>query len=78
MTSGKSAPHGEPVASLIDAALFTKIMEERQGLKICCPEEVAYRKGFIDADQLAELAEPLRRSGYGEYLLSILDQGRHR
>jgi glucose-1-phosphate thymidylyltransferase len=64
--------------SLLEAALFTKIIEERQGLKICCPEEVAYRMGYIDAAALVRLAEPLRKSGYGEYLLQILEAGRGR
>jgi glucose-1-phosphate thymidylyltransferase len=54
--------------SLLDAANFIRVVEERQGLKIACPEEVAYRKGFIDEEQLLALAEPLRKSGYGEYL----------
>jgi glucose-1-phosphate thymidylyltransferase len=63
-------------ASLIDAALFTRIIEERQGLKICCPEEVAWRMGRIDDAQLLRLAEPLRKSGYGDYLVTILDAGR--
>ncbi len=58
--------------SLLDAALYVRIVEERQGLKICCPEEIAWRQGFIDAEQLARLAEPLRKSGYGEYLLGQL------
>lgn len=60
-------------ASLIDAALYVKIVEDRQGLKISCPEEIAWRKGFITSDQLARVAEPLRKSGYGEYLLGLLD-----
>ena len=59
-------------ASLLDAANFVRIVEERQGLKIACVEEVAYRMKFISADQLAQLAEPLRKSGYGEYLLRVL------
>ncbi|HNT27183.1 MAG TPA: glucose-1-phosphate thymidylyltransferase RfbA [bacterium] len=58
--------------SLADAAMFVKAIEERQGLKIGCVEEVAYRMGFIDAGQLEKLAEPVRKSGYGEYLLDIL------
>ena len=62
-------------ASLLDAALFTKIVEERQGFKICCPEEVAWRMGFISDDDLASLAEPLRKSGYGAYLHQILKAG---
>jgi glucose-1-phosphate thymidylyltransferase len=65
-------------ASLLDAALFTKIIEDRQGLKICCPEEIAWRMGFIDDAQLATLAEPLRHSGYGEYLLKMMEQGQSR
>jgi glucose-1-phosphate thymidylyltransferase len=59
--------------SLLDAALYVRIVEERQGLKICCPEEIAWRQGFITADQLARLAAPLRKSGYGEYLLRQLE-----
>ena len=54
--------------SLIDAGLFIQTLEQRQGLKIACPEEVAYRSGFIDAGQLLELARPLRKAGYGTYL----------
>jgi len=61
-------------ASLLDAGLYVRIVEERQGLKICCPEEIAWRQGFIDAEQLARIAEPLRKSGYGEYLLGQLRQ----
>jgi glucose-1-phosphate thymidylyltransferase len=62
-------------ASLIDAANYVRITEQRQGLKICCPEELAWRKGFIDDVGLARIAEPLRKSGYGEYLLKLLDRG---
>lgn len=58
--------------SLLDAANFIRVVEERQGLKIACPEEVAYRQGFIDAAAVESLAAPLRKSGYGEYLLSLL------
>ncbi len=58
--------------SLIQAQQFVQVIEERQGLKIGCIEEVAYRKGFIDANQLKEVAKPLLKSGYGEYLLSII------
>jgi glucose-1-phosphate thymidylyltransferase len=61
-------------ASLLDAASYVRITEERQGLKISCPEEIAWRKGFIDDGQLEKLAAPLRMSGYGEYLLSLLIQ----
>jgi glucose-1-phosphate thymidylyltransferase len=58
--------------SLLDAANFIRVVEERQGLKIACPEEVAYRKGFIGARELEALAAPLLKSGYGEYLLGLL------
>ena len=61
-------------ASLIDAANYVRITEERQGLKICCVEELAWRMGFIDDGALAALAEPLRKSGYGEYLVKLLDR----
>ncbi|MCS6986102.1 MAG: glucose-1-phosphate thymidylyltransferase RfbA [Sphingomonadaceae bacterium] len=60
--------------SLLDAGLYVKIFEERQGLKICCPEEIAWRQGFISAEDLRRLAEPLRKSGYGEYLLRQLGE----
>jgi glucose-1-phosphate thymidylyltransferase len=60
-------------ASLLDAAQFIRIIEERQNLKICCPEEIAYRQGFIGPDQLRALAQPLLKSGYGEYLLRVLE-----
>ena len=59
--------------SLTDAANYVRITEERQGLKICCPEELCWRMGFIDDAQLLRIAEPLRKSGYGEYLLNLLD-----
>jgi glucose-1-phosphate thymidylyltransferase len=62
-------------ASLVDAALYVKIIEDRQGFKICCPEEIAWRMGFISAEQLERLAAPLRKGGYGEYLLRILARG---
>ncbi|MCH8904315.1 MAG: glucose-1-phosphate thymidylyltransferase RfbA [Bacteroidetes bacterium] len=58
--------------SLMEAGQFIHVIEKRQGLKIGCIEEVAYRKGFIDADQLRSLAKPLLSSGYGEYLLKII------
>ena len=58
--------------SLLDAANFIRVLEERQGLKIGCPEETAYRQKFIDKSQLRELAENLKNSGYGQYLLGIL------
>ena len=58
--------------SLIQAQQFVQVIEERQGLKIGCIEEIAYRKGFINSDQLKAVAQPLVKSGYGEYLLEIL------
>ena len=58
--------------SLVDATLFVKTMEDRQGLKISCPEEIAYHMGYIDEEGLRRAAEPLRKSGYGEYLLRLL------
>lgn len=61
-------------ASLLDAASYVRITEERQGLKIACPEEVAWRQGFISDDKLREIAQPLRKSGYGEYLLRLLER----
>jgi len=61
--------------SLLDAANFIKVVEDRQGLKIACLEEIAFRMGYIDGKQLARLAEPLRKNGYGQYLLQILDEG---
>lgn len=61
------------IQSLLDAANFIRVLEERQGLKIACPEEIAYRQGFIDKDQLCELAEPLIKSGYGQYLMQLID-----
>ncbi len=62
-------------ASLLDAANYVRITEERQGLKICCPEEIAWRRGFIDDAALEALAAPLIKSGYGQYLKRLLTQG---
>ena len=62
------------IQSLLDAANFIRVLEERQGLKIGCPEEIAYRQGFIDADQLRALANSLVKSGYGQYLLELLKE----
>ena len=61
--------------SLLDASNFIRVVEERQGLKICCPEEIAYRMGFITREQLLALAHPLRKSGYGLYLERIASEG---
>jgi len=61
--------------SLHEASSYIRTLERRQGLKVGCPEEVAWRLGWIDAGQVAALAEPLRKSGYGDYLLQLLEQG---
>ncbi|MBL0933085.1 MAG: glucose-1-phosphate thymidylyltransferase, partial [Alphaproteobacteria bacterium] len=61
-------------ASLLDAGNFVRITEERQGLKICCPEEIAWRLRYIDDAKLKAIAEPLRKSGYGDYLLNLLEK----
>ena len=58
--------------SLLDAGQFIATLEKRQGLKVACPEEIAYRKGYINAEQLEKLAQPLKKSAYGQYLLRIL------
>ncbi len=63
-------------ASLLQASNFIQTIEERQGLKVCCPEEIAYSQGWIDAGDLEALAHPVRKSGYGDYLLSLLEFGR--
>lgn len=60
--------------SLIEAALYIQTIEKRQGLKIACPEEIAYRQGFIDAAQLQALAQPLLKNGYGRYLIDVLNE----
>jgi glucose-1-phosphate thymidylyltransferase len=62
-------------SSLLAASNFVETIEERQGFKICCPEEIAYHMGYISALQLREIAAPLMNSGYGDYLLEILDDG---
>lgn len=62
-------------ASLMQAGQFIEVIEQRQGLKIGCIEEVAYQMGFIDAEQLAQLGEKYKKSGYGEYLLHLLKMG---
>ena len=61
--------------SLLDAGQFIATLEQRQGLKIACPEEIAWRNGYIDAARLQELAEPMRKNGYGQYLLRLLKEG---
>ncbi|MGZ5819154.1 MAG: glucose-1-phosphate thymidylyltransferase RfbA [Burkholderiaceae bacterium] len=59
--------------SLLEAGQFIATIENRQGLKVACPEEIAYRKGYINAAQLQELAQPLKKNGYGQYLLRLLN-----
>ncbi len=61
--------------ALVQATNFVEAIEQRQGLKICCPEEIAFRNGWIDAEQLIRLAEPLKKNEYGEYLQSIAHMG---
>ena len=62
--------------SLVEASTFIETIEKRQGLRVSCPEEIAYFNGWIDADQLRELARPLAKNGYGQYLLGLLEHGR--
>ena len=62
--------------SLVEASTFIETIERRQGLRVCCPEEIAYFNGWIDDDQLRALAAPLAKNGYGQYLLGLLDHGR--
>ena len=60
--------------SLLEASLFIQTIENRQGLKIACPEEIAFRQGYIDAEQVGRLAEPLKKNAYGRYLLAMLNE----
>ena len=60
--------------SMLEASLFIETIEKRQGLKIACPEEIAYRQGYINAEQVEKLAAPMRKNGYGQYLLGILNE----
>ena len=60
--------------SLLEAGQFIATIENRQGLKVACPEEIAYRKGYINAEKLAQLAQPLKKNAYGQYLLRLLEE----
>jgi glucose-1-phosphate thymidylyltransferase len=60
--------------SLLDASTFVHAVEVRQGLKVACPEEIAFRQGFIDVAQVRALAKPLEKTSYGQYLLKMLDE----
>lgn len=61
--------------SLLSASQFIQTIESRQGLKVACPEEVAWRQKWISDDQLQNLAAPLKKSGYGQYLFSLINEG---
>jgi glucose-1-phosphate thymidylyltransferase len=61
--------------SLTEASNYIETIENRQGLKVSCPEEIAYQQGWIDAEQVRRLAEPLAKNGYGRYLLQLIEQG---
>jgi glucose-1-phosphate thymidylyltransferase len=63
-------------ASLVEASTYIETIEKRQGLRVCCPEEIAYFNGWIDDDGLRKLAAPLAKNGYGQYLFSLLEHGR--
>ncbi|HJU45538.1 MAG TPA: sugar phosphate nucleotidyltransferase, partial [Chitinophagaceae bacterium] len=60
--------------SLMQASQFVQVIEQRQGIKIACIEEIAWRKGFIEKEQLMQLAQPLRKSGYGDYMLKCIER----
>jgi len=60
--------------SLLEASNFIETIQNRQGMMISCPEEIAYRRGFIDETQLEELAKPLSKNGYGKYLVNLLEK----
>ena len=62
--------------SMLEAANFVQIVERRQGLMVACPEEIAYRMGYIDAEQVMRLAEPLSKNGYGRYLQRLVEEGK--
>ncbi len=84
MGSLKAKPLGRGVAwldtgtqeSMVQASTFVQTVQERQGLMIACPEEIAYRKGLIDAEQVLRLAEPLKKNHYGQYLIDLVEESR--
>jgi glucose-1-phosphate thymidylyltransferase len=59
----------------MQASQFIETLEQRQGLKVACPEEIAFKKGYIDRTQLAQLAEKMRQNAYGQYLMQVLEGG---
>ena len=61
--------------SLVEASIYIETIEKRQGLRLCCPEEIAWNNGWIDDTQLRALAQPLAKNGYGQYLLQLLEHG---
>ena len=74
MGRGTAWPDTGTHESVLEASSFIETHEKRQGVKIACPEEMAWRQGRITSDQLKALAEPLMKSGYGQYLLQIVDE----
>ena len=60
--------------AMIQASVFVQTVQQRQGLMICCPEEIAYRQGWIDAEQVLRLAEPLKKNHYGDYLKQMIEE----
>ena len=60
--------------SLLEAGSFIATLQKRQGLQVACPEEIAYRNGWIDAEQVSRLAKPLAKNGYGQYLLNLVQR----
>jgi glucose-1-phosphate thymidylyltransferase len=62
--------------SLMQASTFIQTIEQRQGLKVACPEEIAFTKGWLTQEQVLKLAEPLKKTGYGQYLIELIERGR--
>ena len=73
-TDGSATRQVTVLDSLAEASIFVEVIEKRQGLKIACLEGIAYRNGWITADKLRALAEPMLRNQYGQYLLKLLDE----